>query len=123
MDNKTKKDRFSIESLILGLTAALSFIVFFLLIPGKPFGINIIEPISVEEEFTRYVLILFLIMLFGVTAIGTSVVAIVTGIKDFRGINRGLYIEKGKGVYLAGIVLGVISLVLLIGFLIALSIL
>ena len=103
------------------LLAVLSNIIFFLLIPNKSFGINLIEPIDAQEEFTRYVLFLFLILLFGVTAIGTSVVAIVTGIKDFRGINRGLYIEKGKGIYLVGITLGVASIIFLIGFFIALN--
>ncbi len=121
MNNKIKKGRHgrvSIESLILGISALLSSGIFFLLIPSDPFGISIIKPIDAQEEFSKYAFMLFLIMLLGVIAVGTSIAAIITGVKDFRGIDRGLYISKGKGTYLAGIVLGAVSIISFFSFLI-----
>ena len=76
------------------------------------------KPIDAQEEFSKYAFILFLIMLLGVIAVGSSIAAIITGIKDFRGIDRGLYISKGKGTYIAGIVLGAISIILFFSFLV-----
>jgi len=71
----------------------------------------------------RYVFFLFLILLMGVITIGTSAISMVFGIKDFIGSYRGLYISKGKGVYMAGAILGAVSIVLLIIFIIMLNIL
>ncbi len=121
MDNEIKKSRsgrVSVESLVLGIVALLSSCIFFLLIPSDPFGISIIKPIDAREEFLKYAFILFLIMLLGVIAVGSSIAAIITGIKDFRGIDRGLYITEGKGTYLAGIILGAISIILFFSFLV-----
>lgn len=118
--NKTK-DRFSIESLVLGILSIIFGIVFFLLIPGKPFGINILQTMDAREDFTKYVFFLFMIMLMGVATIGTSAVSMVYGIKDFIGSYRGLYISKGKGVYLAGAILGAVTIILLIVFVIMLG--
>ena len=67
--NKTK-DKFSIESLVLGILSVVFGFTFFLLIPDKPFGINILQIMDAREDFTRYVFFLFLIMLMGVAAIG-----------------------------------------------------
>jgi len=116
-DSKTG-DRFSIESLVLGILSVICVFTFFLLIPDKHFGINILQTPDAREDFTRYVFSLFLILLMGVTAIGTSIVSMIYGIKDFKGAFRGLYISKGKGVYLAGAVLGSVSIVLFIVFII-----
>ena len=115
------KDKFSLEALVLGILSIICGFTFFLLIPDKHFGINILRTLDAREDFTRYVFFLFLILLMGVTAIGTSIVSIVYGIKDFIGAFRGLYISKGKGVYLAGAVLGAVSIILLILFIIMLE--
>ena len=117
--NKTK-DKFSIESLVLGILSVVFGFTFFLLIPDKPFGINVLQIMDAREDFTRYVFFLFLIMLMGVATIGASAVSIVFGIKDFIGSYRGLYINKGKGIYLAGAILGVVTIILLIIFIIML---
>ncbi len=123
MEEREKhRRRFSLESLILGTISVFSDLALFLMMPGKTIGPNIIEPIDPEEQFLRYALILFLLMIFGVLAAGTSIVAIITGIKDFMGIDRGLYIEKGSGIYIAGFLLGAIGILFLIGSLILLSI-
>ena len=121
--NNKIKDRFSIESLVLGILSVICGFTFFLLIPNKPFGINILQTLDAQEDFTRYVFFLFLILLMGVITIGTSAVSMVFGIKDFIGSYRGLYISKGKGVYMAGAILGAVSIVLLIIFIIMLNIL
>ncbi|HAJ95096.1 MAG TPA: hypothetical protein DCP02_02570 [Actinobacteria bacterium] len=120
--NKPYRNRFSLESLILGIISVLSDLALFLMMPGKTIGPNIIEPIDPEEQFLRYALILFMLMLLGVVAAGTSIVAIIAGIKDYMGIDRGLYIEKGRGIYIAGFLLGVSGILFLIGFLMLLSI-
>lgn len=120
--NRSHRKRFSLESLVLGTISVLSGLALFLMMPGKTIGPNIIEPIDPEEQFLRYALILFLLMLFGVLAAGTSIVAIVTGIKDYMGIDRGLYIEKGKSIYIAGFLLGAAGILLLIISLILLGI-
>jgi len=113
--NKTK-DKFSIESLVLGILSVVFGLTFFFLIPDKPFGINILQIMDAREDFTRYVFFLFL-------AIGSSAVSIVFGIKDFIGSYRGMYISKGKGIYLAGAILGIVTIILLIVFIIMLNIL
>jgi hypothetical protein len=118
--NKTK-DKFSIESLVLGILSVVFGITFFFLIPDKPFGINILQIMDAREDFTRYVFFLFLIMLMGIAAIGSSAVSIVFGIKDFIGSYRGMYISKGKGIYLAGAILGIVTIILLILFIIILN--
>ena len=110
--------RFSSESLVLGIISVISGIVLFLLMPAKPFGPDLIDIIDAEEEFLRYAFILFLLLLMGAAAAGTSIVAIVTGIKDYRGIDRGLYIDRGKKIYAAGLGLGITGLFLLIAILI-----
>ena len=120
--NKTK-DELSIESLVLGILSVVFGFTFFLLIPDKPFGMSILEIMDAREDFTRYVFFLFLIMLMGVAAIGTSEVAMIYGIKDFIGSYRGVYISKGKGIYLAGAILGTVTIILLIVFIIMLNIL
>lgn len=125
MNNEIEKaiyGRASVESLVLGILGLLSNCIFFLLIPGNPFGISFFRPIDVQEEFSKYVLVLFLIMLFGVMVISLSISAIITGIKDFRGIDRGLYINKGKKIYIAGIVLGTLTIVLFFSFLVIINI-
>ncbi len=119
-NNKTK-ERFSIEAMVLGVLSVVFGFTFFLLIPDKPFGINILQVIDAREDFTRYVFFLFMIMLMGVATIGTSAVSMVYGIKDFIGSYRGLYISKGKGVYLAGAILGAVTIILLIVFIIMLG--
>jgi len=58
-----------------------------------------------------------------VAAIGTSAVSIVFGIKDYIGSFRGIYINKGKGIYLIGAILGAVTIILLIIFIIMLNIL
>ena len=115
------KDKFSIESLVLGILSVIFGFTFFLLIPDKPFGINILQIMDAREDFTRYVFFLFLIMLMGVATVGSSAVSIVFGIKDFIGSYRGMYISKGKGIYLAGAILGMVTIILLIVFIIILA--
>ena len=119
-NNKTK-ERFSIEAMVLGILSVIFGFTFFLLIPDKPFGINILLAIDAREDFTRYVFFLFMIMLMGVATIGTSAVSMVYGIKDFIGSYRGLYISKGKGIYLIGAILGAVTIILLIVFIIMLG--
>ncbi len=119
-NNKTK-ERFSIEAMVLGVLSVVFGFTFFLLIPDKPFGINILQAIDAREDFTRYVFFLFMIMLMGVATIGTSAVSMVYGIKDFIGSYRGLYISKGKGIYLIGAILGAVTIILLIVFIIMLG--
>ena len=109
--------RFSSESLVLGIISVISGLVLFLLMPAKPLGPDLIDIIDPEEEFLRYAFILFLLLLMGAAAAGTSIVAIVTGIKDYRGIDRGLYIDRGKKIYAAGLALGITGLILLIAIL------
>jgi hypothetical protein len=113
--NKTK-DKFSIEALVLGIISIIFGFMFFILIPGKPFGINILQAMDAREDFIRYVFFLFLIMLMGVVSIGTSAVSIVFGIKDYICSYRGLYISKGKKIYLVGARLGSVTIILLILF-------
>lgn len=123
MNNTVQKDKYgktSIESLVLGILALFSSIVFFLLIPGKPFGIDLLQPIDAIEEFSKFTFYLFLILLLCMIAIGSSIMAIIFGIKDFMGIYRGAYISKGKAIYLVGIVLGILSIIFLIIFFITL---
>jgi len=119
-DNNKTKEKFSIEALVLGILSVVFGFTFFLLIPDKPFGINILQIMDAREDFTRYVFFLFLIMLMGVTTIGVSAVSIVFGIKDFIGSYRGLYVSKGKGIYLIGAILGAATIILLIIFIIML---
>ena len=107
--------RFSAESLVLGIISIICDIALYLLMPEKPFGPHLIEAIDPEKQFLRYAFILFLLLLLGTVSAGSSVVAVVTGIKDFTGIDRGMYIEKGKSVYIAGLVLGITGILLLIG--------
>lgn len=116
-----KYNKTSIESFVLGIFAMLSSFAFFLLMPNKPFGLNIIGPINIHEEFNIFVFFLFLILLLGVLSIGSSIVAIVFGIKDFRGIYRGAHITKGKAIYIIGAALGVASIIFIIIFMIALN--
>jgi hypothetical protein len=113
MAKKPDQKRFSSESLVLGIISVVSGLVLFFLMPSKPFGPNLIDAINPEEQFLRYAFILFLLLLFGSVAAGTAIVGIVAGIKDYRGIDRGLYIDKGKRIYIAGIALGVTGLSLL----------
>lgn|GEM_PF-2132952 len=98
--------RTSIESLILGIISLLSFILLFLLIPRKPYGFNIIQPIDAVEEFNKFTFLLFFLLLLSVITIGSAIVAIIFGIKDFRGIFRVAYIIKGRSLYLIGATLG-----------------
>ena len=109
--------RFSSESLVLGVISIICDTALHLLMPAKPFGPHIIEVIDPEKQFLRYAFILFILLLLGTASAGTSVVAIVAGIKDFAGIDRGLYIEKGRGIYVAGLVLGITGILLLLGIL------
>jgi hypothetical protein len=117
---ENKYNRTSFESLVLGILALISGIAFFLLVPGKPFGFNIIGPIDAIEKFNKYVFFLFLILLLGIVSTGSSVIAIVFGIKDFKGIFRGAHIIKGKATYLAGAAMGALSIIFLISFFIIL---
>jgi len=124
LNNMVKNDKYdktSIESLVLGILALLSSVVFFFLIPGKPFGINILQPIDALEEFYKFTFFLFLILLLCVIAIGSSIMAIIFGVKDFRGIYRGAHISRGKGLYLIGVALGILTILFLIIFFITLS--
>jgi hypothetical protein len=118
MAEKPEKRRFSLESLVLGIISIVSGLVLFFLMPSKPFGLNLIDVINPEEQFLRYAFILFLLLLFGSVAFGTAIVSIVAGTKDYRGINRGLYIDKGKRIYVAGLTLGIAGLCLLLTILI-----
>lgn len=106
---------FSTESLVLGIISIISDIALYLLMPSKPFGPHLIDAIDPEKQFLRYAFILFLLLLLGTVSAGTSIVAIITGIKDFMGIDRGLYIKKGRGIYIAGLVLGIAGILFLIG--------
>jgi hypothetical protein len=115
-----KYNRTSYESLVLGILALLSGIAFFLLVPGKRIGFNLTELVDPRIEFNKYVFLLFLALLLGMVAAGSSVIAIVFGIKDFRGIFRGAHIRKGKIIYLAGAALGALSIIFMISFLIIL---
>lgn len=124
MNNKVEEDKYSktsIESLVLGILAVLSSFSFFLLLPNKPFGINIIGPMNALEQFTKFTFLLFFVWLLCIFAIGLSIVAIVFGIMDFRGIFRGLHVIEGKGIYLAGVILGTVSILFIISFLIVLN--
>jgi hypothetical protein len=118
MAEKPDKRKYSIESLVLGIISVVSGLVLFLLMPSKPFGPNLIDIIDPEKQFLRYAFILFLLLLFGSVAAGTSIVAIIAGVKDYRGIDRGLYIDKGKKIYMAGIAIGTAGLCLLAAILI-----
>jgi hypothetical protein len=118
MEEKTKKRRFSSESLVLGIISVISGLALFFLMPSKPFGPDLIDAINPEEQFLRYAFVLFLLLLFGSVAFGTAIVSIVAGAKDYRGIDRGLYIDKGKRIYMAGIALGIAGLCLLAAILI-----
>ena len=117
-DNKYNST--SYESFVLGMLAFFSSIAFFFLVPQKPFGFNLIGPIDAIEKFNKYVFFLFLILLFGMVATGSAIVAIVFGIKDYKGIFRGAHIIKGKGIYLAGAAMGALSIIFLISFFILL---
>jgi hypothetical protein len=117
MEEKPEKRSFSSESVVLGIISVISGLVLFFLMPSKPFGPNLIDAINPEEQFLRYAFILFLLLLFGSVAFGTAIVSIVAGTKDYRGIDRGLYIDKGKRIYIAGIALGITGLCLLIAIL------
>ncbi len=88
--------------------------------PGKSFGFNLIGLIDPSVAFNKYVFFLFLILLLGVMAAGSSIVAIVFGIKDFKGIYRGAHIRKGKAIYLAGAAMGSLCIIFLISFFIIL---
>jgi hypothetical protein len=118
MAEKPEKRRFSLESVVLGIISVVSGLVLFFFMPAKPFGLNLIDAINPEEQFLRYAFILFLLLLFGSVAFGTAIVSIVAGTKDYRGIDRGLYIDKGKRIYITGISLGVAGLCLLAAILI-----
>jgi len=118
MAEKQDKKRYSSESVVLGIISVISGLVLFFLMPSKSFGPNFIEAVNPEEQFLRYASILFMLLLFGSVAFGTAIVSLVAGIKDYRGIDRGLYIDKGKRIYIAGIALGTAGLCLLITVLI-----
>ncbi len=117
---ENKYNRTSYESFVLGMLALFSSIAFFFLVPGKSFGFNLIGLIDPRVAFNKYVFFLFLILLLGVVAAGSSIVAIVFGIKDFKGIYRGAHIIKGKAIYLAGAAMGALSIIFLISFFIIL---
>jgi hypothetical protein len=117
---ENKYNQTSFESFVLGVLAIFSCIAFFLLVPGKPFGLNLIRPIDPGVAFNKYVFFLFLILLLGMVTAGSSIVAIVFGIKDYRGIFRGAHIIKGKSIYLAGAAMCELSIIFLIAFFIIL---
>jgi hypothetical protein len=119
-NGENKYNRTSFESFVLGMLALFSSIAFFLLVPAKPFGLNLIGPIDAIEKFNKYVFFLFLILLLGMVAASSSITAIVFGIKDFKGIFRGAHILKGKGIYLAGAAIGAFSIIFLVSFFIIL---
>ncbi len=126
MDDEIEENKYnktSFESFVLGMLAIFSSIAFFLLMPGKSFGFNIIGLIDPGVAFNKYVFFLFLTLLLGIVVAGSSIIAIVFGIKDFKGIFRGAHIIKGKGIYLAGIAMGALSIIFLISFFIILYLL
>jgi len=118
-----KLNRISIESLVLGIISVLSGILFFLLIPQKPYSFNIIQPIDALEEFNKFTFLLFFLLLLCVITIGSAIVAIVFGIKDFRGIFRGAHITGGRTIYLIGATLGILSILAFIFFMFTLFLL
>jgi hypothetical protein len=123
MDDEIEENKYnktSFESFVLGMLAIFSSIAFFLLMPGKSFGFNMIGLIDPGVTFNKYVFFLFLALLLGMVVAGASITAIVFGIKDFKGIFRGAHIRKGKGIYLAGAAMGALSIVFLILFFIIL---
>lgn len=123
MDDAVEENKYnktSYESFVLGMLALFSSIAFFLLVPQKPFGFNLIGPIDAIEKFNKYVFFLFLIVLLGMVSAGSSIVAIVFGLKDYKGIFRGAHIIKGKGIYLAGAAMGSLCIIFLISFFIVL---
>jgi hypothetical protein len=115
-----KYNRTSYESFVLGILGFLSGIAFFLLVPGKRIGFNLTKLVDPRIEFNKYVFFLFLALLLGIVAAGSSMTAIVFGIKDFKGIFRGAHIIKGKGIYLAGAAMGALSIIFLVLFFIIL---
>jgi hypothetical protein len=119
---ENKYNKTSLESFVLGMLAIFSSIAFFLLVPGKPFGLNLIGLIDPGVAFNKYVFFLFLILLLGMVSAGSSVIAIVFGIKDYKGIFRGAHIIKGKAIYLAGAALGALCIIFLMSFFIVLYI-
>ena len=126
MDDEIEENKYnktSFESFVLGMLAIFSSIAFFLLMPGKSFGFNIIGLIDPGVAFNKYVFFLFLTLLLGIVVAGSSIIAIVFGIKDFKGIFRGAHIIKGKGIYLAGVAMGALSIIFLISFFIILYLL
>ncbi len=104
-------NRTSIESFVLGIISVVSLVFLFLLVPEKPYGFNILQPVDALEEFNRFTFLLFFILLLCVIAIGSAIVAIVFGIKDYRGIFRGAHITKGRNIYLVGVTLGFTSII------------
>jgi hypothetical protein len=123
-NNKVEKDKYnktSVESLVLGILAVLSSFLFFILLPNKPFGINIIGPMDAIEQFSKFTFLLFLVWLLCIFAIGLSIVAIVFGIMDFKGIFRGLHVIGKKAIYLVGVILGFMSILFITGFLLSLN--
>jgi hypothetical protein len=113
---ENKYNRVSFESFVLGLLAIFSSIAFFLLVPGKPFGFNLIGRIDPGVAFNKYVFFLFLILLLGMVSTGSSIIAVVFGIKDYKGIFRGAHIRKGKAIYLVGAAFGLLSIIFIIIF-------
>ena len=101
----------------------ISGILLFLLVPGKPYGFNIIQPINVMEEFNKFTFLLFFILLLCLITISSAIVAIVFGLKDFRGNFRGAYITKGRIIYLIGVTLGILSILAFMFFMISLFLL
>jgi len=118
---KNKYKKTSIESFVLGILAILSSFTFFLLFPNKPFGINIIGPMDALMQFSKFTFLLFFVWMFCIFAVVLSIVAIVFGMMDYRGIFRGLHVIEGKIIYLAGVILGIASILFIIGFLVTLS--
>ena len=118
-----KLNKTSIESLILGIISMLSGICLFLLVPQKPYGFNIIQPINALEEFNKFTFLLFFLLLLFVITIGSAIVATVFGIKDFRGIFRGAHIVKGRTIYLIGATFGILSILAFIFFMVTLFLL
>ena len=104
-------NRTSIESFVLGIISVISLVLLFLLVPGKPYGFNMLQPVDALEEFNRYTFLLFFILLLCVITLGSAIVAIVFGIKDYRGIFRGAHIIKGRIIYLVGVALGFLGII------------